>query len=138
MDALLGAAGLGDIGLHFPDTDPAYKGADSMKLLLEVKDMLLNKGYVVGNCDCTIICQAPKLRPYIDKMRVNIANALGVAEEQVNVKATTEEHLGFTGRGEGISAEAVCILESIYEGSASVFDSEAGTCAGCSGCARNA
>ena len=138
MDALLGAAGLGDIGLHFPDTDPAYKGADSMKLLLEVKDMLLNKGYVVGNCDCTIICQAPKLRPYIDKMRVNIANALGVAEEQVNVKATTEEHLGFTGRGEGISAEAVCILESIYEGSASVFDSEEGTCAGCSGCARNA
>lgn len=115
MDALLGAAGLGDIGLHFPDTDERYAGADSQKLLSEVASMLLKEGYVVGNIDATIIAQAPKMRPYIDGMKKNIARALDISESMVNVKATTEEHLGFTGRGEGIAAEAVCIIESLYE-----------------------
>ena len=115
MDALLGAAGLGDIGLHFPDNDDKYKGADSRELLKEVRQKLLDEGYVVGNIDATIIAQAPKMRPYIDQMKKNIAEDLQIAENMVNVKATTEEHLGFTGRGEGISASAVCIIESLYE-----------------------
>ena len=115
MDALLGAAGLGDIGLHFPDTDDKYKGADSRVLLREVGQMLLKEGYVVGNIDATIIAQAPKMRPYIDQMKKNIAEDLQIADNMVNVKATTEEHLGFTGRGEGISASAVCIIEALYE-----------------------
>ncbi len=137
MDALLGAAGLGDIGLHFPDNDPKYEGADSMKLLEAVEELLEEKGYIVSNIDCTIICQAPKLRPYIDTMRCNIANALGIFEDQVNVKATTEEHLGFTGRGEGIAAEAVCLIENFYDGSQVVADTGR-NCAGCSGCAKAA
>lgn len=110
MDALLGAAALGDIGLHFPDSDPAYEGADSRMLLRKVKGMLTNKGYVIENVDMTVIAQAPRLRPYIPQMQENIAADLGIQKDRVNVKATTEEHLGFTGRGEGISSEAVCSI----------------------------
>ena len=110
MDALLGAAALGDIGKHFPDTDPKYKGADSMALLREVCRMLGEAGYSVENIDATIIAQAPKMRPHIDTMRANIAGALKIDISQVNVKATTEEGLGFTGTGEGISSQAICLL----------------------------
>ena len=110
-DALLGAAALGDIGKHFPDTDPAYKGADSLKLLEIVAQRVKNAGFSVSNVDVTMIAQAPKLRPYIDTMRQNIANAIGVTVDRVNVKATTEEHLGFTGTGEGMACHAVCLLE---------------------------
>ena len=110
-DALLGAAALGDIGKHFPDTDPAYKGADSLKLLEIVAQRVKNAGFSVNNVDVTMIAQAPKLRPYIDTMRQNIANAIGVTVDRVNVKATTEEHLGFTGTGEGMACHAVCLLE---------------------------
>ncbi|MBE5832672.1 MAG: 2-C-methyl-D-erythritol 2,4-cyclodiphosphate synthase [Butyrivibrio sp.] len=113
MDALLGAAALGDIGKHFPDTDPKYKGADSLALLVEVGKMLKEKKYSVANIDATIIAQAPKMRPHIDNMRQNIAGALGIDIDQVNVKATTEEGLGFTGTGEGISSQAICLLECI-------------------------
>ena len=127
MDALLGAAALGDIGAHFPDTDERYKGADSMKLLAEVRDMLSDKMYFIQNIDATIIAQAPKMRPYIDRMRENIADTLGIDQDQVNIKATTEEHLGFTGRGEGISASAVCLLASPDECSFSINS-------GCPGC----
>ena len=110
MDALLGAAGMRDIGLHFPDTDPMYKGADSMELLRRVGQMLRRAGYGVGNIDVTMIAQHPKLKDYIPKMAENIAAALGTDASRVNVKATTEEHLGFTGTGEGMSCHAVCIL----------------------------
>jgi 2-C-methyl-D-erythritol 2,4-cyclodiphosphate synthase len=110
-DALLGAAALGDIGKHFPDTDPAYKGADSLKLLEIVAQRVKNAGFSVSNVDVTMIAQAPKLRPYIDTMRQNIANAIGVTVDRVNVKATTEEYLGFTGTGEGMACHAVCLLE---------------------------
>ncbi len=106
-DALLGAAALGDIGKHFPDTDPRYKGADSLKLLEEVGNLLAAKGYVVGNVDATIVAQKPKMLPHIPQMRENIARVLHVDIEQINVKATTEEHLGFTGSGQGISSYAV-------------------------------
>ncbi len=112
MDALLGAAAMGDIGRHFPDSDERYKDADSMKLLLQVGRMLSEAGYVVENIDATIIAQAPKMRPYIEDMRQNIADTLGIDLGCVNVKATTEEHLGFTGSGEGIAAHAVCLLGS--------------------------
>ena len=111
MDAVLGAAGLGDIGKHFPDTDDRFKGADSIKLMEEVRDLVLKEGYVVSNVDATIIAQRPKMRPHIEAMEQNIARALGIDVSQVNVKATTEEHLGFTGREEGISASAVCLIE---------------------------
>ena len=111
MDALLGAAGLGDIGAHFPDTDPDYKGISSMVLLEHVSDLLLIHGFRIGNIDATIVVQEPKMRPYINKMQKNIAAALGTELGRVNVKATTEEHMGFTGRGEGISAYAVCLIE---------------------------
>lgn len=110
-DALLGAAALGDIGKHFPDTDEKYKGADSLVLLGEVVKLLGEKGYKVGNIDATVIAQKPKLMTYIPKMRENIAQTLGVDIDFVNVKATTEEKLGFTGSGEGISAHAVCVIE---------------------------
>lgn len=113
MDALLGAAALGDIGLHFPDNDPAYEGADSMALLRKVNGMLINHGYKINNIDATIIAQAPKLRPYIDRMKKNIAVNLGIPEDRVNVKATTEEHLGFTGRGEGIATQAVASIDAL-------------------------
>lgn len=110
-DALLGAAGLGDIGRHFPDTDPKYKGADSLMLLGEVYRKISEKGYRVGNIDVTMIAQKPKLKDYIPQMQDNIARAVGVTSDRVNVKATTEEKLGFTGTGEGMSCHAVCLLE---------------------------
>ena len=110
-DALLGAAGLGDIGKHFPDTDPKYKGADSLKLLENVAEKVKAAGYRVSNIDVTMIAQRPKLAPHIPQMAANIARAVGVDESRVNVKATTEEKLGFTGTGEGMSCHAVCLLE---------------------------
>ena len=110
-DALLGAAALGDIGKHFPDTDPTFKGADSRVLLRHVVALIKEKGYMVGNIDCTVIAQKPKMKDYIDTMRQNIADDCGVDISCVNVKATTEEKLGFTGDGSGISAHAVCIIE---------------------------
>ena len=110
MDALLGAAALGDIGRHFPDTDPAYAGADSLKLLDHVVELLEEKGYQVGNVDATILAQKPKMAPYIEKMRDNLAARMKVEPDQVNVKATTEEKLGFTGAEEGIAAHAVALL----------------------------
>ena len=112
-DALLGAAALGDIGTHFPDTDAAYKNADSLVLLSRVGEIIKNAGYQVSNIDSTVIAQAPKLAPHIEQMRKNIARALSIEVDDVSVKATTEERLGFTGRGEGISAHAVCIIEKI-------------------------
>ena len=111
MDALLGAAGLGDIGRHFPDTDPAYAGADSLKLLEHVAGLLRERGFVVGNVDATVLAQRPKLAPHIPQMRDNLARAMGVDPGQVNVKATTEEGLGFTGSGEGMVAHAVALIE---------------------------
>lgn len=111
MDALLGAAALRDIGYHFPDTDPAYKGADSMELLKIVGQKIAAAGYRVGNIDVTMIAQKPKLKDYIPAMTENIAAVLGIAADQVNVKATTEEKLGFTGSGEGMRCHAVCLLE---------------------------
>ena len=110
-DALLGAAALGDIGTHFPDTDERYRGISSVRLLAYVDQLLEENGYSVGNIDATIIAQRPKMAPYIPKIRENIANTLGLELNQVNIKATTEEGLGFTGSGDGISAQAVCILE---------------------------
>ena len=111
MDALLGAAALGDIGRHFPDTDPAYAGADSLKLLDHVVALLKAHGWQVGNVDATILAQRPKLAPYLEQMRDNLAAHMRVDREQVNVKATTEEKLGFTGAQEGMAAHAVCLLE---------------------------
>ena len=110
MDALLGAAGLGDIGRHFPDDDPAYAGADSLRLLSHVMDLLRAQGLSVGNVDATVLAQRPKLAPHIPAMRDNVARAMGVDSGRVNVKATTEEGLGFTGAGAGIAAHAVCLL----------------------------
>ena len=110
MDSLLGALALGDIGKHFPDTDPAYKGADSIELLRHVGGIIAKQGYKVGNIDSTVCAQRPKLSPHIDAMRKNIADALGIDISQVSVKATTEEGLGFTGEGKGMSATAVCLL----------------------------
>lgn len=110
MDSMLGALALGDIGKLFPDNDPDYEGADSIKLLEQVNKIINGKGYKVGNIDSTVICQAPKLAPFIDKMRENIAAACKCDISQVSVKATTEEKLGFTGNGEGIAAHAVCLL----------------------------
>ena len=112
-DSLLGAAALGDIGKHFPDTDPAYKGADSLELLRIVGEKVAEAGYRVGNIDVTMIAQRPKLKDHIPQMRANIARVLGVEISQVNVKATTEEHLGFTGDGSGMSCHAVCLLENL-------------------------
>ncbi len=134
MDALLGAAALGDIGKHFPDTDPRYKGANSMELLSHVKQLLDQKGYFIENIDATVIAQRPKLAPYIVQMRKNIAETLEIQEGQVNVKATTEEGLGFTGEGLGIAANAVCLLSEIqnYVGADVLIG---GGCKGCGGCA---
>ena len=112
-DALLGAAALGDIGKHFPDTDPAYKGADSGKLLQIVGEKVRDVGYRVGNIDVTMIAQRPKLKDYIPQMVANIATCLQISPKAVNVKATTEEHLGFTGTGEGMACHAVCLLEEL-------------------------
>ena len=110
MDALLGAAGLGDIGRHFPDTDESYRGADSMRLLAKVCALLHGNGWSVSNIDVTVVAQRPKLAPYLPQMIENLAEALGISPDRVNLKATTEEKLGFTGRGEGIAAHAVCLL----------------------------
>lgn len=138
MDALLGAAALGDIGKHFPDTDPAYKGISSIKLLEHVGELLEENCFFIENIDATIIAQAPKMRPHIDAMRTNIAQALHIAVEQVNVKATTEEGLGFTGTGEGISSQAICLLTSpVGIGSEDVTVST-DKCTGCGGCLRKA
>ncbi len=134
MDALLGAAALGDIGRLFPDTDPAYEGISSMCLLERVGRVLEEHFFLIENIDATIIAQAPKMRPYIDEMRANIARALGIEREQVSVKATTEEGLGFTGTGEGISAQAVCMLTSPVNLSSE--DVTAPSCGGCAGCEK--
>ena len=111
MDALLGAAALGDIGQHFPDTDPAYEGISSIRLLAFVAGLLKEHRFTVGNIDGVIIAQRPKMAPHIPQMKKNIAEALGISEDRINIKATTEEHLGFTGREEGIASQAVCLLE---------------------------
>ena len=113
MDSILGALALGDIGKHFPDTDEKYKGADSMKLLEHVYNLIKEKGYVIGNLDATIIAQAPKMAPHIQKMRENIARVLNTDINNINVKATTEEGLGFTGNKEGISSQSICLLINI-------------------------
>lgn len=113
IDALLGAAALGDIGQHFPDSDPAYAGADSLELLRRVSALLAERGWRVENVDCTVIAQRPKLAGFLPEMRGNLARALGIAIEQVSVKATTEEGLGFTGTGQGIAAQAVALIDSI-------------------------
>lgn len=110
LDALIGAIGLGDIGKHFPDTDPAYQGISSMVLAERVAELLRDNGFSVGNIDATVVAQRPKLLPYIPKMKSNIADVFGLPSDRVNIKATTEEQLGFTGRGEGISAHAVCLI----------------------------
>ncbi|MBO5197113.1 MAG: 2-C-methyl-D-erythritol 2,4-cyclodiphosphate synthase [Lachnospiraceae bacterium] len=147
MDALLGAAALGDIGKHFPDTDERYRGISSIELLKHVKGLLEEKGFIVGNIDATVIAQRPKLAPYIPQMAANIARTLGIEENRVNVKATTEEGLGFTGTGEGISSQAVCLLEEVYSDRtqsrlAAEYDPATGEyksgdrCAGCGGCSR--
>lgn len=136
MDALLGAAALGDIGKHFPDTSSEFKDADSMKLLARVRELIDKENMLVSNIDATVIAQRPKLAPYIDDMRNNIARVLGIDVKQVNIKATTEEGLGFTGEGLGISAQAICLLETVdnfdYRMSADV--TAKAKCAGCRGC----
>lgn len=132
-DALLGAAALGDIGKHFPDSDPAYKGISSVILLEKVGELLAERGFLIENIDSTIIAQAPKMRPHIDTMRENIAKALALEVSQVNVKATTEEGLGFTGSGEGISAQAVCVLTSPFD---LMAQQVGGECNGCGGCSK--
>ncbi len=148
MDALLGAAALGDIGKHFPDKDPAYKGISSLELLKKVGELLAAEHYLVGNIDATVIAQQPKLATYIPDMRENIASTLGIAVSQVNVKATTEEGLGFTGNGEGIAAQAVCLLQTVGDylqggGGMEVyaFDENGaqvtGGCGSCGGCRRS-
>ena len=133
MDALLGAAALGDIGKHFPDTDPAYKGISSIRLLEHVADLLEEHQFLIENIDATIIAQRPKMRPYIDTMRENIAKALKIEADQINVKATTEEGLGFTGSGEGISSQAICMLEKVMNYSSVDVTVQTGGCAGCQG-----
>ena len=128
MDALLGAGALGDIGKHFPDTDPAYKGISSILLLQKVGELLEEHCFLIENIDATIIAQAPKMRPHIDQMRQNMADALKIDVSQINVKATTEEGLGFTGAGEGISAQAICLLNSPM----GLYDQN--VTSGCGGC----
>lgn len=137
MDALLGAAALGDIGRHFPDTDEKYKGASSIELLKKVKALLEDKLYMTENIDATIIAQRPKLASYIPMMKKNICDALDISEDQVNIKATTEEGLGFTGEGLGIAANAVCLIESMMNYQVDVTPSNyAGNCGACKGCPR--
>lgn len=133
MDALLGAAALGDIGKHFPDTDPQYKGISSMRLLEHVGNLLEENGYVIENIDATVIAQRPKLLPYMAEMTANVAQALGIEENQVNIKATTEEGLGFTGNGEGISSQAICLLMPMMENSSFAVDS-GDICQRCGNC----
>lgn len=136
MDALLGAAALGDIGKHFPDTDDRYKGISSIKLLGEVGKLLDEECYIIENIDATVIAQRPKLRDYIDTMRENIAKTLNIEVRRVNVKATTEEGLGFTGTGEGISSQAVCSLSSMFDYSVDMTKTNSAGCAGCKGCMK--
>lgn len=145
MDALLGAAALGDIGQHFPDTDPQYKGISSIRLLEHVGKLLEDNLYIIGNIDATVIAQKPKLSPYREEMTENIAKALKISKNQICVKATTEEGLGFTGRGEGIAAQAIALLNTvenyIYDcGMSDIMSDSDGMerrdCAGCSGCSR--
>lgn len=137
MDALLGAAALGDIGKHFPDTDEKYKGISSIELLKHVGSLLEENNYLIENIDGTIIAQRPKLRPYIEQMEENIAEALKIEKNRVNIKATTEEGLGFTGSGEGISAQAVCCLMPLMDMIADDRMRAAGAgCTGCTGCAQ--
>ncbi len=133
MDALLGAAALRDIGTHFPDTDPKYSGISSILLLEKVRDLLEEHNYIVNNIDATVIAQKPKLKLYIQDMIVNIAEALGLDQSQVNVKATTEEGLGFTGAMEGIASQAVCTLMPLME-FADADRKQVERCAGCSAC----
>lgn len=113
MDSILGAAALGDIGTHFPDTNDKYKGISSLSLLKEVGKLMQSSGYKIGNIDATIIAQRPKMSPYIPEMRKNIADTLNISLDKINIKATTEEGLGFTGSGEGISSQSICLLEEI-------------------------
>ena len=134
MDALLGAAALGDIGRHFPDTDERYKGISSIKLLKHVGALLEEHCFVIENIDATVIAQRPKLMKYMDQMKMNIADALRIEPDRVNVKATTEEGLGFTGTGEGISSQAICLLQPLMDVIADDRMSAAG--AGCQGCAH--
>ena len=134
MDALLGAAALGDIGKHFPDTDEKYKGISSLKLLQHVGQLILENGFAIENIDATIIAQKPKMRPFIPAMEENIARTLGIELSQINVKATTEEGLGFTGTEEGISFQAICSLIRLYDASMAV-DVER-DCSGCGGCKK--
>ncbi|WP_122643023.1 2-C-methyl-D-erythritol 2,4-cyclodiphosphate synthase [Luxibacter massiliensis] len=137
MDALLGAAGLGDIGKHFPDTDEQYRGVSSIKLLRHVAQLLDDRQYLIENIDATIIAQKPKMGPHIEKMRENIAEALGILVEQVNIKATTEEGLGFTGSGEGISSQAICALEKIMNYSSYDVTPGQGGCGECKSCCHS-
>ena len=134
-DALLGAAALGDIGKHFPDSDPQYKGISSLILLEHVGNLLEENCFFIENIDATIIAQAPKMRPHIDQMRENIAKALGIDISQVNVKATTEEGLGFTGTGEGISSQAICLLTSPRSMATMEMSGEK-NCSSCCGCSK--
>lgn len=137
MDALLGAAALGDIGQHFPDTDEKYKGISSLELLRRVGEILGENGFLIENIDSTVIAQRPKLLSYRPMMTENIAGALGIEKDQVSVKATTEEGLGFTGTGEGIAAQAVCLLSSVAD--YNLDDrSQSGSCGGCPGCGKSA
>ena len=139
MDALLGAAALGDIGQHFPDTDPRYKGISSIELLKEVGKLLDEKCYIIENIDATIIAQRPKLAPYRPQMAANIAEALHISTDQVSVKATTEEGLGFTGHGEGISSQAITLLTTVanYCYDSAMPQKEESSCSGCKGCCRS-
>ncbi|MGF7142628.1 2-C-methyl-D-erythritol 2,4-cyclodiphosphate synthase [Anaerotaenia torta] len=137
MDALLGAAALGDIGRHFPDNREEYRGASSLELLKQVGGMLEDKLYLIENIDATIIAQKPKLAPYLPEMVKNIAEALHIEKERVNVKATTEEGLGFTGTGQGIAANAACLLESMQNYQMDVTPrAMTGGCSGCGGCPK--
>lgn len=137
MDALLGAAAMGDIGKHFPDTDPAYKGISSMKLLRHVGDLLEQENYQIINIDATIIAQKPKMAPHIPQMVKNVAETLGLETSQVNIKATTEEGLGFTGNGEGISAQAICALMPITAYIEEDRIQRRRVCEGCEGCQKS-
>lgn len=138
MDALLGAAALGDIGKHFPDSEEVYKGISSLELLKHVKKIIEEKFYIIGNIDATIIAQKPKMASYIPAMIQKIAEVLEISEQRINIKATTEEGLGFTGAGEGISAQAICLLEEIanYVYDQEVDKNACSTCTGCKGCKR--
>ena len=134
MDALLGAAALGDIGKHFPDTDPAYKGISSVELLRRVGHLLEENHYVIENIDATVIAQKPKLRPYMDEMKKILCEALEIEENQLNLKATTEEGLGFTGSGEGMAAQAICMLIPLLDLAGD--DRITSGCGGCCGCGQ--